>query len=51
MVGRGEDTLDHAYHRQHYFWVWSDDGTVCHFPVMAEGISAGADINPPFSFL
>ena len=36
MVGRGEDTLDHAYHRHHYFWFWSDAGTVRHFAVMVE---------------
>ena len=52
MVGRGEDTLDNAYHRHRYFWVWNDDDVVR--PIRgAFTVAAGADINliNPFTSL
>jgi hypothetical protein len=37
MVGRGEDTLDHAYNRHNYIWFWNDDDIVRPFPGNARG--------------
>ena len=28
MVGRGEDTLDHAHYWHRYLWFWNDDDVV-----------------------